>query len=74
MATKTKNDGNTPRRNFLNSGIALGANFSLKHKNPFGDLAKEKSVENSDLSEKTKKLMTIFNLKYPGSNSFISFR
>ena len=65
MATKTKDDGNTPRRNFLKSGIVLGAAFSLNHKNAFGDLAKEKSVENSDLSEKTKKLMTIFNLKYP---------
>ena len=65
MATKTKNDGSSPRRNFLKSGIALGTAFSLNQKKAFADLEKEKSVENSDLSEKTKKLMTVFNLKYP---------
>jgi len=65
MATKTKNDGNTPRRNFIKNGIALGAAFSLNHINAFGGFEKEKNKESSDLSEKTKKLMALFNLKYP---------
>lgn len=65
MATKTKNNGNTSRRNAIKSGIALGASFSLNRIHAFGGFEKEKSEEGSDLSEKTKKLMTAFNLKYP---------
>jgi nitronate monooxygenase len=65
MAMKTKNNGNTSRRNVIKSSIALGAAFSLNHIKAFGGFEKEKSEESADLSEKTKKLMKLFNLKYP---------
>jgi len=65
MNAKINDDENTPRRNFIKSSIALGVGFSFNHINALAGVEKESSEENSDLSERAKQLLALFNLKYP---------
>ena len=65
MPTKATEDGNNQRRSFIKNALTLGAAFSLKHVNSFAAFEKERNKEGSELNDGTKKIMTLFNLKYP---------
>ena len=65
MSTKTTEDGNNQRRNFLKNALTFGAAFSLKDVNSFAVFEKQRDQEGFELNDGAKKIMTLFDLKYP---------
>ncbi len=65
MPKKSKVDDNTQRRGFIKSVLTLGAAFSLQNVNSFAVCGKEKNNESPELTDGAKKIMALFNLKYP---------
>lgn len=65
MQIKTTKDGNNQRRSFIKSALTLGVAFSLEDINKLTAFSKENNITSSKLNDGAKKLMTLFNLKYP---------
>lgn len=65
MAMKISDDENTSRRSFIKNGVAVGLGLTLNGINVPAATKQETIVESSDLSERAKKLMALFGLKYP---------
>lgn len=61
MTTRNINNENSSRRDFIKKGLTLGVGVTLSSLNT--DNAQGQTL--ADNSERSKKLMTLFNLKYP---------
>jgi nitronate monooxygenase len=65
MPTKNNDDEKNTRRNFIKSGVALTAGFSLTHVASIASAHQKNDNESSELNGRAEKLMALFNLKYP---------
>lgn len=66
MTTKNFNGKDTSRRNFIRNSVVIGAGVVVGSLEPNPALAQQGSDTNAGLlSDKTKKFMALFNLKYP---------
>ncbi len=64
MTTKT-DDEDSSRRNFIRKSVAVGMGITLNSIDVSESVGHEDGKEKVDLSDKAKKLMALFNLKYP---------
>lgn len=65
MAMKISNDENNSRRSFIKNGVGIGLSLSLGSTNVYAGTKQETLLESADLSDRAKKLMALFGLKYP---------
>jgi hypothetical protein len=65
MTTTTSNKKNDSRRNFIRNSIALSAGIVVSSFDANHTIAQQDDTMIGSLSDKTKKFMALFNLKYP---------
>jgi nitronate monooxygenase len=65
MITKNSNGKDSSRRNFIRNTVAIGAGIAVGSLGSTSVLAQQSDTIAGSLSDKTKKFMALFDLKYP---------